>query len=183
MADNKVKKSKKYVKTYDDMENPADTDNFPAPEFVVKPAPGDTGYNIVAAAFHDQTDYFRPGIRSVNHDISKERNKKETSRRVYEHVHSFDAYLIIEGSDITLEEILDWASTKIIDKDSTAEAEIEKFAKSKKLQPEDLAKLAAHLLKSELGYNGSKKNLDLDQNILTELIKKIDDIYGTKTDI
>ena len=182
MADNK-EKTKKYVKTYDEIENPADTDNFPPPEFAAKPAPGDTGFNLVAAAFNDQTDYFKPGIRSVNHDIAKVRNKKETPRRVYEHVQSFDKFSVFEGNDITLEEILDWASEKIIDKDSTAEAEIEKFAKSKRIQPEDLAQLASYLLKSELGYTGKKNNLSLDQNILTELIKKIDSIYGTKTDI
>ena len=182
MAANK-EKSKKYVKTYDEVDNPSDTDNFPPPEFVAKPAPGDTGYNIVAAAFHDQTDYFTPGIRSVNHEISKERSKKESPRRVYEHVYSFNDYIILESGDVTLEEILDWASERIIDRDATAEQEIEKFAKSKKMKPEDLAKLSEYLLKKELGYIGSNKNLDLDQNILTELIKKIDSIYGTTTDI
>jgi hypothetical protein len=184
MADNKEKNKKKYLETDKEREDAADTDNFPPPEFVAKPAPGDTGYAIVAAAYHDQTEYFRPGIRSVNHDIARERSGKEKPRRMYEHLYSFEEFVKLNESTgvITLEEILDWVQAKIIDKSVNVEQEIEKFAKQKSMKPEDLAPLAAHLLVSELGYTG--KNVeDPDQQLLIDLVSKIDQIYGTETDI
>jgi hypothetical protein len=182
MAGIKEKNKGKYVETDEEKKNPSDSDNFPPPEFVAKPAPGDTGYAIVAAAFHDQTEYFRPGIRSVNHDISKERNDKEQPRRVHEHLFTFEEFVLNESQTVTLEQVLDWAQAKIIDKSTNIEQEIEKFAKQKSMQPEDIAQLAAHLLVSELGYAG-KNAEDPDQQILLDLIQKIDEIYGSKTEI
>lgn len=178
MKDNKAKSKKKEAEL-----DPANTDNFPPPEFVGKPAPGDTGYNLVAAAFNSQTDYFKPGIRSVNHEISKERNKKETPRRVYEHVHSFANFLILEGGNVNLEEILDWASKTDIANTANAKREIDKFTKSKNIKPEDLAKICEYLLRTELGYSGSSDKLDSDQTILIELIKVIDLTYAIYTNI
>lgn len=92
MADSKQKKSK-FVELQADQKSPADTDNFPPPEFVAKPAADDTGYNIVSAAYHDQTEYFRPGIRSTNQDIAKTRGDKEKPRRVYEHVFTYEEFI------------------------------------------------------------------------------------------
>jgi hypothetical protein len=188
MADNKKKKKEndeEILKTQDQQESPANTDNFAPPEFLAKPAPGDTGYNIVAAAFHDQTDYFRPGIRSNNHEISRERNDKEKPRRVYEHVYTFEEFLsesVNESNDITSDSLLDWINNKIAGKTVDIENDIEEYAKSKSLEPEDLHKIAIHILMSEMGWVG-KGEPNPEQSLLIDLIKKLDKIYGLKSEI
>ncbi len=178
MADSKKKKSK-YVELQDDQKSPADTDNFPPPEFLAKPAAGDTGYAIVSAAYHDQTEYFRPGIRSTNQDIAKTRGAKEKSRRVYEHVFTFEEFLNESVEKITVDNLLDWAALKIVGKTVNVEEAIEDYAKSKSIQPEDIAQAAVTFLKST-NYDG-KEPQDLDQATLIEIIDKIDEIYGTET--
>lgn len=181
MEDSKKQRKNKYVKTQEELKDPANTDNFPPPEFITKPAPGDTGYAIVAAAFHDQTEYFRPGIKSQNNELAKTRNGKEKPNRVYEHVLSYDEFLN-EATNVSLEQLLDWASTNIVDKTIGVEDAIEKFAKSKSIEPEDISKIAVYLLHNDLEYVGTQTELDLDQATLIELIKKIDELYGTQTE-
>ncbi len=158
-----------------------ETENYPPPEFLAKPAEGDTGYAIVSAAYHDQTEYFRPGIRSTNQEIAKTRGTKEKSRRVYEHVFTFEEFLNESVNTINLDNLLDWAGAKIIGKTVNIESEIEKYASSKSVQPEDIAQVAKNYLQNNLGYAGTSENLD--QNILLELIEKIDEIYGTQTEL
>jgi hypothetical protein len=190
MADSKKKKKTdddESLKTQDQQKAPADTDNFPPPEFLAKPAPGDTGYNIVAAAYHDQTDYFRPGIRSNNHEISRERNTKEKPRRVYEHVYTFEEFLsesetVNESNDITSDSLLDWINSKIAGKTVDIEKDIEDYAKSKGLEPEDLNKLVIHILTSEMGWVG-KGEPNPEQSLLIDLVRKMDKIYGMKSEI
>lgn len=189
MSDSKKKKEndEELLKTQDQQKSPADTDNYPPPEFLAKPAPGDTGYNIVAAAYHDQTDYFRPGIRSSNHEISKVRNKKEKPRRVYEHIYTFEEFLsenetVNESNDITLPILLDWVNERIAGKTVGIEDEIEKYTTSKDLAPEDFNKIVIHILQTELGWAGIGEATP-DQSLLIDLIRKIDNIYGTKSGI
>lgn len=48
----------------------ADTDNYKAPEYVVKPAEDDKGFAIVKNAFDNQKSYFQPRIASSNHNLA-----------------------------------------------------------------------------------------------------------------
>jgi hypothetical protein len=62
---------KKKTPTFDAYERDGITASYPPPQQIVKIPDGDKGYATVNAAFQDQTEYFRPGIRSVNKDLKK----------------------------------------------------------------------------------------------------------------
>jgi hypothetical protein len=49
----------------------SNTSNYTAPEYVVQPPVGDTGWEIVSKAFNDQKPYFKPGIKSGNKELDE----------------------------------------------------------------------------------------------------------------
>jgi hypothetical protein len=57
----KTQKFEEFEKTY--------TDDYKAPEYLVKPAKDDKGFYMFKKAFDDQKSYFRPRIKSTNKDL------------------------------------------------------------------------------------------------------------------
>ena len=53
------------------IESKAETSDYTAPEYVVQPPVGDTGWEIVSKAFKDQKPYFKPGIKSSNKELDE----------------------------------------------------------------------------------------------------------------
>lgn len=76
-----MSKIKKRTPKFDKFEkSDASTNNYTPPTQIVKIPDGDKGYGLVSAGFNDQTVYFKPGIKSVNHDLTNhdyERKPKE----------------------------------------------------------------------------------------------------------
>lgn len=52
-------------------EAPNKTADYPAPDSAVIPPPGDKIVKYLRGQFLKQTTYFQPGIRSINHDVTK----------------------------------------------------------------------------------------------------------------
>jgi len=54
------------------------TDSYTPPEYLVQPAPNDTGFNMFKKAFDNQKKFFTPHIASTNHDL--EENNDQISK-------------------------------------------------------------------------------------------------------
>ena len=47
------------------------TDDYVPPKYLVKPQPGDKGWEMFKIAFDDQKSYFKPGIKSSNKNLKE----------------------------------------------------------------------------------------------------------------
>jgi hypothetical protein len=50
----------------------ADTDNWPAPKYLVQPAKGDKGFAITKSQFNNMTKHFEPGIKDAGLDLPED---------------------------------------------------------------------------------------------------------------
>lgn len=56
--------SKKHTSTFEEFDK-ANTDNWPPPKYLVKPAPGDKGFALAKSQYRNLTKYFKPGMSSA----------------------------------------------------------------------------------------------------------------------
>lgn len=56
-----MNKKKKYTQNFSEFDS-ADTENFPPPEYLVKPAKGDKGFTLTKASFNKMSKHFSPGM-------------------------------------------------------------------------------------------------------------------------
>ena len=47
------------------------TNDYVPPKYLVKPQPGDKGWEMFKIAFDKQKSYFKPGIKSSNQDLEE----------------------------------------------------------------------------------------------------------------
>lgn len=47
------------------------TGDYTPPKYLVKPQPGDKGWEMFKIAFDNQKSYFKPGIKSSNQDLEE----------------------------------------------------------------------------------------------------------------
>jgi hypothetical protein len=66
-----MSKKIKNLPKFENFEKSGETDSYPPPEYLVKPAPGDTGFYMFKKAFDNQKKFFEPRIASSNHDLEK----------------------------------------------------------------------------------------------------------------
>lgn len=71
----KIKKKTPSFATF--VQDDASTSNYTPPTQIVKIPDEDKGYGVVAAGFDDQTVYFTPGIKSINHDLSHHKYRRK----------------------------------------------------------------------------------------------------------
>jgi|APGre2960657423_1045063.scaffolds.fasta_scaffold280083_1 hypothetical protein len=74
-----MSKIRKKTPTFDKFEkDDSGTSNYAPPAQIVKIPDGDKGYGVVAAGFNDQSVYFTPGIKSINHDLTHHKYEKKS---------------------------------------------------------------------------------------------------------
>jgi len=58
-------------KMFEKKSQDSETDSYAPPKYVVQPPVNDTGWQIFKTAFDTQKPYFKPGIKSSNHDLKE----------------------------------------------------------------------------------------------------------------
>ena len=64
--------SKKHTKTFEDFDK-ANTDNWPPPKYLVKPAEGDKGFALTKSQFRNMTKHFSRGMKGAGLSLPEDK--------------------------------------------------------------------------------------------------------------